>query len=327
LLACSYCIFANTLSPCSSLTSLPPSPPVQPVLNSRGELRPNTAGGAARALFARLPGVGQVLALSWFESGCTSIDDVMQLAQPALAGPLLNPDEAPQHTSSTAKPSDAPPAAAVDSLTGMTNGGGGGGVVFGTPAVTEAVQLQPGAAVAAMPAAAAAGGAGVGLGSSSSSVPGGLVSMSHEALYSLRYSADLLEDVSGGDVQEMQGVVLQGLREITGGTAAAAAAAAAGDWRVELVGGGRRRKSVHDADFLVSHPTLQLEGEGGGAGVAATRWAGVCDMGGSKGSGVVSKGRRPEGVAKWGFQGGLLCLVCRQVLFITGGCCTANSAG
>lgn len=85
--------------------------------------------------------------------------------------------------------------------------------------------------------------------------------MSHEALYSLRYSADLLEEVSEGDVQEMRGVVLQGVREVTGGTAATAAA---GGWRVELVGGGRRRKSVHDADFLVSHPTLQLEGEGRG---------------------------------------------------------------
>jgi hypothetical protein len=43
--------------------------------------------------------------------------------------------------------------------------------------------------------------------------------------------------------------------------APAAGAAASGGWHVELVGGGRRSKSVHDADFLVTHPSVGLDGE------------------------------------------------------------------
>jgi hypothetical protein len=155
------------------------------------------------------------------------------------------------------------------------NQGAADEILLGTPAVFEAgSSLGPAAAAAGGAAAAELGG----------SVPGVPVSISKEALYSLQYSTDLLEAVGEADIQEMRQVLLEGLCELSGtaapppaaaaavtgavrGSAAAAAAesaaaaAARGGWHVGLVGGGRRSKSVHDADFLVTHPTVELEGE------------------------------------------------------------------
>mgnify|MGYP001811123761 CR=1 FL=1 len=209
---------------------------MQPVLNSRGEVRPNTAGGKARELFARLPGVGQKQALAWFEAGCTSIADVIQLVQPAVAAT----------TSSSA--AGAPTATGgVDVMLGL-DGDGAQGVVLGTPAESGGALSSAGVAAeagrpAVDPAAAAAG----------VEMPAVQVGVSNEAVYSLQYSSDLLEAVPEDDVREMRNVVLEALAAVSGRPEQ--------EWRMQLVGGGRRSKSVHDADFLVSHPTFELEGE------------------------------------------------------------------
>lgn len=54
-----------------------------PVSNSRGELRPITAGGATRALFTKLPGVGPIMAEKWFKAGFRSIESLLQAATAA----------------------------------------------------------------------------------------------------------------------------------------------------------------------------------------------------------------------------------------------------
>lgn len=65
----------------------------------------------------------------------------------------------------------------------------------------------------------------------------------------------------------MQEAVLAGLRTVSGGVAA-------DSWRIQLVGGGRRLKSVHDADFLVANPHVQTEGVLGCWNVGALGWQG-----------------------------------------------------
>jgi hypothetical protein len=254
-------------------------------------VRPNTAGGKARELFARLPGVAQGLALSWFEAGCTSIDDVLQLVQAgsSTVGSTIHPGSGTAGTADrlSSLNADSADAAAADApvggtLQGVLDTSGTAGFVLGTPSLSEAIPLNaapnqtPSASYTTSPAAAAAEAAGA-----SGGVSGAPINISKEALYSLQYSQDLLEAVSESDIHEMQQVLLTGLCEAAGTatTAAAAAgagaagagvagagagavpAAASGGWQIELVGGGRRHKSVHDADFLVSHPTVQLEGE------------------------------------------------------------------
>jgi hypothetical protein len=206
---------------------------MQPVLNSRGEVRPNTAGGKARELFARLPGVGQKQALAWFEAGCTSIADAIQLVQPAAAAAATYP----------ARGFDTATGGAADLLLGLA-GDGAQGLVLGTPADAGAALASAAEAgrPAVDPAAAAAG----------AEMPAVQVGTSNEALYSLQYSRDLLEAVPADDVQEMRQVVLGALAAVSGRPEQ--------EWRMQLVGGGRRNKSVHDADFLISHPTLDLEG-------------------------------------------------------------------
>eukprot|EP00879_Flechtneria_rotunda_P007485 GHRR01007852.1.p1 GENE.GHRR01007852.1~~GHRR01007852.1.p1 ORF type:complete len:793 (+),score=223.95 GHRR01007852.1:39-2417(+) len=75
------------------------------------------------------------------------------------------------------------------------------------------------------------------------------VPMSREAAYSLRYRQDLLEAVAPEDVQEMKQEVLAALRVVTG---------VQDGWQILLVGGGRRSQTVHDADWLITHPDGRL---------------------------------------------------------------------
>jgi DNA polymerase/3'-5' exonuclease PolX len=52
-----------------------------PVRDSKGELRLDSAGGAARARFCKLPAVGPVRARRWFELGLRSYDDALAATQ------------------------------------------------------------------------------------------------------------------------------------------------------------------------------------------------------------------------------------------------------
>ncbi|KAL4439228.1 hypothetical protein ABPG77_004130 [Micractinium sp. CCAP 211/92] len=56
------------------------------ILDSRGRRRNDSIGGATRALFNSLPGVGQRAAKLWWDLGCRSFEDVELAAQPG--GPL-----------------------------------------------------------------------------------------------------------------------------------------------------------------------------------------------------------------------------------------------
>jgi len=55
------------------------------VRDSKGELRRDSAGGASRARFCKLPGVGPVRALRWFELGLRSYDDALAATQARAA--------------------------------------------------------------------------------------------------------------------------------------------------------------------------------------------------------------------------------------------------
>ena len=221
----------------------------RPVTNSRGELRLGTEGGATRYAFARLPGVGATQAYTWYQLGYRSYEELQEAGKEG--GPLA--------------------------------------------------------------------------------VGAGQYGMSREAWYCLRYREDLLEKVPGEDVEEMKGVVLELLDEISrkngssseggvgsgaesgleksqllgtsasadggGGThrqdigrssmmeggvvgsgsasgetaatpsssgryvsAAAAPVFSRSGWQIQLVGGGRRSRTSHDADFLITHPSYKLDG-------------------------------------------------------------------
>lgn len=94
------------------------------------------------------------------------------------------------------------------------------------------------------PAAAAAAGvpsnAAAGFTASAAVLPFG-----REALYSLRYSGDLLSGtVSAEELEEMQAFLLESLAKVTG---------VSNGWRLQIVGGGRRSSAVHDVDYLVGH--------------------------------------------------------------------------
>lgn len=60
--------------------------------------------------------------------------------------------------------------------------------------------------------------------------------------WSLQHRHDLLAECSEADIQEMEDATLSVLHALAGP-----------DWKMQLVGGARRGKASHDADFLVSH--------------------------------------------------------------------------
>jgi hypothetical protein len=160
------------------------------VFNSKGEVRQHTAGGAARELFARLPGVGTVTALHWFEAGCTTFEQV--LARATAAG--------------TGGGSGDAAAAAAGTNDGSSDGGSD--------------QEQEGAAAAA---AAGGGGGGGGAGSSgrAAAAPppssGTLLRMNKTALHSLQHHQELMAPVSTADREQMQQAVLDALVQVSGG--------------------------------------------------------------------------------------------------------------
>jgi len=67
--------------------------------------------------------------------------------------------------------------------------------------------------------------------------------------FSLEHRNDLLENTSEEEVESMLSMVKDGLKKVSHPAG----------WRVELVGGGRRASASHDADLLVTHPTLPIE--------------------------------------------------------------------
>ncbi|KAG7674938.1 hypothetical protein Ndes2437B_g00115 [Nannochloris sp. 'desiccata'] len=79
--------------------------------------------------------------------------------------------------------------------------------------------------------------------------PGGLNKLTVDQKFSLEHRDDLLEDTSEEEVQSMLSMVKDALKKVSHPAG----------WRVELVGGGRRASASHDADFLVTHPTLPIE--------------------------------------------------------------------
>jgi hypothetical protein len=78
-----------------------------------------------------------------------------------------------------------------------------------------------------------------------------ILGISTPVLYSLQYHQDLLEPITPQDAQEMQQQVLEALVKVTG---------VADGWRMQVVGGGRRSQARHDADYLISHPSVSMEG-------------------------------------------------------------------
>lgn len=84
-------------------------------------------------------------------------------------------------------------------------------------------------------------------------------------------SADLAEPVTAADVEEMREAVLAAVR-----SANVPGADAAG-WEVTQVGGGRRSRASHDADFLVSHPKLRTHASMSTAGALRATLDGLGD--------------------------------------------------
>jgi DNA polymerase/3'-5' exonuclease PolX len=67
--------------------------------------------------------------------------------------------------------------------------------------------------------------------------------------FSLEHRHDLLADTTEEEVESMLNMVKDALKKVSHPSG----------WRVELVGGGRRGSASHDADYLVTHPTLPIE--------------------------------------------------------------------
>ena len=72
-------------------------------------------------------------------------------------------------------------------------------------------------------------------------------------------SADLAEPVPAADAEEMRAAILAAVRS------ANVPGADPPGWEVTQVGGGRRSRASHDADFLVSHPKLRTHASMSGA--------------------------------------------------------------
>ncbi|KAK9827505.1 hypothetical protein WJX74_006340 [Apatococcus lobatus] len=69
------------------------------------------------------------------------------------------------------------------------------------------------------------------------------------ARFSLAHRHDLLEPTPRQDLEEMLSVVSQELKALAGP-----------GWEMEVVGGGAREEASHDADFVLSHPSMCVEG-------------------------------------------------------------------
>lgn len=220
--------------------------------NSQGQLRPGTAGGAARAAFVKLPGVGPALAEVWWNAGYSSLQGLLRAA--AQAGLLLPPGSggvdvgsmgcsgvdgsAPEVTAAArslprqvrARQPDAAAAAAAEA---GAQGKGKPGRYSSSRSSSSMITVA--AAAAGVLTNVAAGGT-----ASAAVLPFG-----REALYSLQYSGDLLSGtVSAEELEEMRAFLLASLAKVTG---------VSNGWRLQIVGGGRRSSAVHDVDYLVGH--------------------------------------------------------------------------
>lgn len=192
--------------------------------NSQGQVRPATGGGATRALFVKLPGVGPTLAERWFSLGFRSLEALLEAA--ANAG-LLGVDKPPAGAAAGQSPVAAAAAATSSSLVQQKPAGGASSASTVQGSGSSRSQPDPDASIAG-----------------TSAVPFG-----RPALYSLQYSSDLLAAVVHDELQEMQQYILAALASMTG---------VGSGWQMQIVGGGRRDGAVHDADFLISHPDGSL---------------------------------------------------------------------
>ncbi|KAF6250979.1 hypothetical protein COO60DRAFT_1705216 [Scenedesmus sp. NREL 46B-D3] len=242
----------------------------QPVRNSQGQPRPGTAGGAARAAFVKLPGVGPALAEVWWNAGYSSLPGLLRAA--AEAGLLVQPAAAAgagsgsgavdvAHVGCSGVDGSAPGVTAAaqslprqvragqpDAAAAAAAGGGGGrGRGRGAGGSSSRHSSMTTAAAAAAASTTGGGAAGSVADASAAGSAAAVLPFGREALYSLRYNGDLLSGtVSAGELEEMRQFLLESLAAVTGVSVG---------WKLQLVGGGRRSSAVHDVDYLVGRET------------------------------------------------------------------------